>query len=30
VVGEMFKTREAMPALTQALQGKVEQVSSAE
>ena len=29
VVGEMFKTREAMPALTQAFQGKVRQVSSA-
>ena len=30
VVSEMFKTREAMPALTQAFQGKVRQVSSAE
>ena len=30
VVSEMFKTREAMPALTQAFQGKVRLVSSAE
>ncbi len=30
VVSEMFKTREAMPALTQALQDKVRLVSSAE
>ena len=30
VVSEMFKTREAMPALTQALQGKVRQVLSTE